>query len=98
MSNTRNLDVCGLQPPEPFERIMEALETIKPIADRHKASFAQTIIAWTIAQPGITAALVGARNAEQATHNAQAVRVKLSADEIEGIRKAFDTAAEAAKA
>ena len=28
MSNTRNLDVCGLQPPEPFERIMEALDDL----------------------------------------------------------------------
>lgn len=28
MSDTRNLDVCGLQPPEPFERIMEALDDL----------------------------------------------------------------------
>ena len=28
MSNTRNLDVGGLQPPEPFERIMEALDDL----------------------------------------------------------------------
>lgn len=34
MSNTRNLDVCGLQPPEPFERIMEALDDLPDGEDR----------------------------------------------------------------
>jgi len=32
MSQTRQIDVCGLQPPEPFERIMEALDDL-PAAD-----------------------------------------------------------------
>ncbi len=28
MSAVRQLDVCGLMPPEPFERIMEALDDL----------------------------------------------------------------------
>jgi aryl-alcohol dehydrogenase-like predicted oxidoreductase len=72
------------------KRILAALEKIKPIADRHKASYAQTVINWTIHEPGITAALVGARNAEQARHNAAAMNFTLSDEERAQIRKTFD--------
>jgi len=72
------------------KRVLAALEKIKPIAQRHGASLAQLAINWTVHEPGITAALVGARNAEQATHNAQALQFKLSDDERAQIRAAFD--------
>lgn len=58
------------------------LEKIKPLADEKNATLGQLVVRWTIEQPGITAALVGARNAEQATQNAKAIAVKLSADEL----------------
>ena len=48
---------------------------------------------WTFSEPGVTAALVGARNAEQAEHNAGAMRFALSEDERRQIRTAFDTTA-----
>ncbi len=72
------------------KRVLSALEKIKPIAQRHGASLAQLAINWTVHEPGITAALVGARNAEQATHNAQAMQFKLTDDERAQIRAAFD--------
>jgi len=75
------------------QRIADVLQKIKPIADAHKASFAQTIIQWTIHQPGITAALVGARNAEQAEHNARAMDFSFPAREFAEIRQAFDECA-----
>lgn len=75
---------------ESRRRIADALARIKPIADAHKASFAQTIIQWTIHQPGITCALVGARNAQQAEHNAQAMNHSFSSQEFDEIREAFD--------
>jgi aryl-alcohol dehydrogenase-like predicted oxidoreductase len=77
------------------KRVLAALEQIKPIADRHKASYAQTVINWTIHEPGITAALVGARNAEQAEHNARAMSFTLSEQERNQIRAAFDPLAHA---
>jgi aryl-alcohol dehydrogenase-like predicted oxidoreductase len=79
--------------PEMRQGVLDALATIKPIADKHKASFAQVAINWTIHEPGITAALVGARNAEQATHNAAAVNFTLSEAEKKQIRAAFDAIA-----
>jgi aryl-alcohol dehydrogenase-like predicted oxidoreductase len=84
--------------PENRKRVLGALEKIKPIADRHKASFAQTVINWMIHEPGITAALVGARNAEQARHNAAAMHFTLSPEERAEVRKAFDDVSAAATA
>lgn len=75
---------------ESRQRIHDALQTLQPIADKHKATFAQLVINWTIHEPGITAALVGARNADQAKQNAAAMGFVLSNDERAQIRRAFD--------
>jgi aryl-alcohol dehydrogenase-like predicted oxidoreductase len=74
------------------KRVLAALEKIKPIADLHRASYAQLVINWTVHQPGITAALVGARNAEQAVHNAAAMNFTLTEQERRDVRGAFDDA------
>lgn len=71
-------------------RVQESLRLIQPIADKYGMSLTQLVINWTIHQPGITAALVGARNGEQARHNAQAAGYKVSAEELEQVRRAFD--------
>ncbi len=70
-------------------KVLDALEQVRGIADHHRISFAQLAVAWVIAQPGITTALVGARNATQAEENAAAGRVRLSADELKRIEAAF---------
>ncbi|OKH21947.1 aldo/keto reductase [Chroogloeocystis siderophila] len=66
---------------ENYERAQQALEKLRPIAERHQASLANLAIAWLIAQPQ-TQAIVGARTAEQAVGNAKAVEVKLTAEEL----------------
>ena len=68
----------------------EFLQKIKPLADSKNASLSQLVIRWTIERPGITVALVGARNAEQATQNAKAIDLKLSTDEIEFINQQLE--------
>jgi aryl-alcohol dehydrogenase-like predicted oxidoreductase len=68
----------------------EFLLRIKPIADERKLSLGQLVILWTLAQPGITVALVGARNASQAIQNAKAMEVHLNPDEIETISQELD--------
>ena len=77
------------------QRVIDALEPLKPIAEKHKATLAQLVINWTIHEPGITAALVGARNAEQAKQNAAAMNFTLSKDERTAIRHAFDAPSKA---
>jgi aryl-alcohol dehydrogenase-like predicted oxidoreductase len=72
------------------QRVLAALEKIKPIADKYGASYAQTVVNWTVHEPGITSAIVGARNAEQAKHNAGALAFTLNEAERAEIRQAFD--------
>ena len=40
-------------------------DALRPIADRHGTTVASVAIAWTLAWPGVTAAIVGARSPEQ---------------------------------
>ncbi|KQV81414.1 aldo/keto reductase [Rhizobium sp. Root1220] len=63
--------------------------TIRPVADKHAASLAQTVIAWTLAQPGITFALCGARNPSQALDNARAGTIRLDAEDHSAIDAAI---------
>ena len=85
-SDTRAIDKFFSR--ENRRRVREGLlDRLRPIADAKGCTLAQLVIAWTIAQPGITAALVGARNARQAEENAGAANVKLSAEELAEIRR-----------
>ena len=72
---------------ESITRTNTFLEKIKPLADSKNATLAQLIIRWTIERPGITIALVGARNKEQAIENAKATEINLSHDEIDFINQ-----------
>jgi aryl-alcohol dehydrogenase-like predicted oxidoreductase len=71
--------------PENRKRVLEFLDKIRPIAQAHKATVAQVVINWTTHQPGVTAALVGARNPAQAEENAAADGFRLSPEEISRI-------------
>jgi aryl-alcohol dehydrogenase-like predicted oxidoreductase len=69
--------------PENIERVNAILAKFQPIADRHKATLGQVVIAWTFSQPGLTHVLCGARNAAQAIENAAAGEIALSPDELQ---------------
>lgn len=62
---------------ENYERVQQAIDKLRPIAERHQCTLAQLSLAWSIQKPQ-TNAIAGARNAEQATQNASAADVKLS--------------------
>ncbi len=63
-------------------------EDFQPIADRHGLTLAQLAIAWTVAQPGLTHALVGVRTSQQAAENAAAGDVVLSSQESAAMNQA----------
>jgi aryl-alcohol dehydrogenase-like predicted oxidoreductase len=67
---------------ENVTRINAILDSLRPLAELKKATLSQLVIRWTLERPGITIALVGARDAGQAIQNAEAIRVKLSPVEI----------------
>jgi aryl-alcohol dehydrogenase-like predicted oxidoreductase len=75
--------------PENLRKTAEFLDRIRPIADRHGLTMSQLVIAWTVAQPGVTHALAGARTPEQAVENARAGEVTLSPAELESITAAL---------
>ncbi|MBE7174283.1 MAG: aldo/keto reductase [Williamsia sp.] len=70
---------------ENIRRTNAFLDKIKPLAEEKGATLSQLVLRWTVEQPGITIALVGARNAEQAITNAKAMEVKLSKEELDFI-------------
>lgn len=70
-----------------IERVNKFLEDLKPLAERHNTTIGNVVLNWTIQQPGITVALVGARDAAQAIENAKAADVRLNKDEIATINK-----------
>ena len=67
---------------ENVSRVNAFLGKLGPLAREKKATIGQLVIRWTIEQPGITIALVGARNAVQAIENAKAGDIQLSSEEL----------------
>jgi aryl-alcohol dehydrogenase-like predicted oxidoreductase len=72
---------------ENIKRTNVFLDKIKLLAEEKNAALGQIVIRWTIEQPGITIALVGARNPEQAVQNAKAADIKLSSEELDCINQ-----------
>lgn len=70
---------------ENIRRTNEFLQKIKPIADNKRVTLAQLVLRWTLSKPGITIALAGARNAEQAVANAKAGDITLTQSEMDTI-------------
>jgi len=70
---------------ENMVRTNKFLDKIRPLADEKGVTLSQIVIRWTVEQPGITIALVGARNAEQAIQNARAMDFNLNQKEIDFI-------------
>lgn len=58
------------------------LDEIRPLAEEKGATLSQLVIQWTLCQPGITVALVGARDEAQVSQNAGALDVKLSEEDL----------------
>jgi aryl-alcohol dehydrogenase-like predicted oxidoreductase len=58
---TRNAEYNG----DRLVRNLQLANTLKPIAARHDTSVAAVAVAWTLAWPGVTGAIVGARNPAQ---------------------------------
>jgi aryl-alcohol dehydrogenase-like predicted oxidoreductase len=74
---------------ESRRRVLAALEKVRPLAEAHGVSLANLVVAWAIGEPGITAALVGARTPDQAAENARAAEVRLTEGERRTIAEAF---------
>jgi len=76
--------------PKNLARVAAAAESsLIPIARAHDATVAQIALAWLLAQPGLSAVIVGASSAEQAKLNARVMTLSLAQAEEAQIRSAF---------
>lgn len=72
------------------EEAFAAIGRLEQAAWRLGKSMSQIALAWSLAQEGVTAAISGMRNAEQAKDNAAAADLELPADVIEELRQASE--------
>lgn len=63
-------------------KVAAMLGEMKPIADKYGLTISQLVVAWTVEQPGVTHALVGARNPQQAKENAHAAEIELDGGDV----------------
>ena len=68
------------------EAVKTLLTALAPLAEDKGASLARLVLRWTTQQPGITVALAGARNAEQAASNAKSMDFTLTQQELDFIQ------------
>lgn len=73
--------------------VLEAVQRLKPVAEKAGCSMAQLAIAWVLAQPGITSAIIGASRPEQLKETAAAADLAIdpallaeAAAIVEGVR------------
>lgn len=75
---------------ENIARTNAMLDKIRPLAEEKGVTLSQLVLRWTIDQPGITIALVGSRNVEQAVRNAKGVEVDLTEEDRAFINDALE--------
>jgi aryl-alcohol dehydrogenase-like predicted oxidoreductase len=67
--------------PKNHQHVRQALDRLRPIAEKNKASLAQLALAWVSSHID-TYAIAGARNADQVIQNARSAEVELSENDL----------------
>ena len=70
--------------------ILTAVQQLKPLAEEAGLSLAQLAVAWTLQNPNVSAAIIGASRPEQVTVIANAAGVTLDADLLKAIDDVLD--------
>ncbi|WP_251865977.1 aldo/keto reductase [Achromobacter sp. Marseille-Q4962] len=73
-----------------LERNLALAEALKPVAERHGATVASVAAAWTLAWPGVTGAIVGARSAAQVNGLLAAAELELDSEDMARIAAAIE--------
>jgi aryl-alcohol dehydrogenase-like predicted oxidoreductase len=72
-----------------LSRNVALVERLREIAERHNRSAGEVAIAWTLHNPAVTGAIVGARNARQAEGVMRAGELRLTNEEVNKIETFF---------
>jgi aryl-alcohol dehydrogenase-like predicted oxidoreductase len=83
---SRNAEFTG----EALARNLEVAEAMREVSRRRATTPAAVAVAWTLAWPGVTAAIVGARSAAQVDGWLDAATLSLSPDDMAQIGEAID--------
>ena len=73
---------------EAGRRNLALADALRPIAERHDVPVAAVAVAWTLAWPGVTGAIVGARNAAQVEGWLPAATLRLADDDLDALANA----------
>jgi len=87
-SDWRSRDVEFIEPK--LSNNLALVERLREVGEKYGRPPGQVAIAWVLRNPAVTAAIVGARNAEQVEKNVGAVELQLTDEdvaEIEGVNK-----------
>ncbi|MDQ0326038.1 aryl-alcohol dehydrogenase-like predicted oxidoreductase [Rhodopseudomonas julia] len=84
---SRNPDYTG----EKLEKNLALADSLKPIAEKHGTTVPAVAVAWTLAWPSVTGAIVGARNPGQVDGWIDAATLELTKDDLADIAKAIET-------
>lgn len=68
--------------PENRTRVLAMLDGWSDLTKKYNCTLAQLVIAWTIARPGVTHALCGARMVSQTEENAGAGKIEIESEDI----------------
>ena len=71
------------------DKILTAVESLKPLAERENLSMAQLALAWVLRDERVSSAIIGATKPEQVADNAAASGVKLSMETLSAIDEIF---------
>jgi aryl-alcohol dehydrogenase-like predicted oxidoreductase len=72
-------------PPVLMERAYGVIDVLDVVAARHGATVAQVALAWQFRQAAVTAAIVGARTAEQLADNVKSIELDLTPEDLQQI-------------
>ncbi len=78
------------QPPA-IDKSLALRDMLLPVADRHGTTTGAVAVAWTLAWPGVTGAIVGARSPEQVDGWIDAATLELSDADLEEIARGIET-------
>ncbi len=82
---SRNAEYAG----EKLARNLRLAEALRPIAERHATSVAAVAVAWTLAWPGVSGAIVGARSPAQVDGWLDAARLVLTQNDLDEVARAL---------
>ena len=76
--------------PPRLARNLALRDALRPVARRHHATVSAVAVAWTLAWPGVTGAIVGARSAQQVDGWIGAATLELTPEDLDEIATAVD--------